>query len=993
VRTTPARALARALPVCAALLAGGCARVPPHAAAAAAEAAPGHAAWVEETLAGMTLEEKVGQMLVPQVFGDGAGPDEAGRVARWIAERHVGGLLVSTAPAESVQARLAVWQSQARLPLIVAADMEYGAGMRLRPDPAGGAGGTVFPFPLGMAATGDPELAREAGRITAREARAAGIHWLLAPVADLATTAANPVVNVRSFGADPALAARFVDAFVRGAEGAGVLATAKHFPGHGETTTDSHHGLPVLALDRARLDSMELVPFRAALAARASAVMPGHLALPAITGDAALPASLSHAMVTRLLRRELGFNGLVVTDALDMAALAGSGGPGEVAVAAVLAGADVLLKPADPDAVHDALVRAVRAHRLSEARIDASVRRILAAKARLDLESSAAGSPAAVRQTVGAAAHAAAAAEHARRSLVLLRDPAGHVPLDPRRYRSLALILIGSARDPLAGAALEQALGHAYGDVATVRLDERSGPAATDAALAIAARADAAVLATFRAPAAGLGPLPLPDYLPALAGRLARGSRPVVVVAFGDPFAPASLLPAAAYLLAWQPLGPHAQEAAARALAGRIPITGRSPVPLAGAPAGAGLRRDPADPPAVVVAAADAGDGTGIAALPAAVDRLMTSAVLGGAVPGAAVAIGSGGRIVHMRGYGTLDPRPGFGTATDSTIYDLASMTKAVATTAAVMLLYEDGRLDLDAPIHGYLREWRRGGLKEGVTVRHLLTHTAGLPVYSPLWRELSSRDAFIRRIGALGLEYAPGRRTLYSDFGMILLAEIAERVAGVPLERFLGDRLYAPLGMTETGFNPLGWGAERGSAAADPADADETRVADPALLARIAPTELDTIFRGTHVHGVVHDENAFAMGGVAGHAGLFSSARDLAVFAQMLLNGGFVGETRVLRPSTIALFTAAQPTGRGLGWDKPPRGAGGDAAFSPTAYGHTGFTGTSLWIDPERDVFVVLLTNRVNPTRANQRHLPLRRALHDLVVEAVSDLATTPRE
>jgi beta-N-acetylhexosaminidase len=987
------RAVMHAVPVLAALLAGGCARPLPDVAAATADAGAGHAAWVEETLAGLTLEEKVGQMLVPQVFGAGTGPDEAARVGRWITERHIGGLLVSTAPAESVQARLAGWQSQARLPLIVAADMEYGAGMRLRPGPAGGAGGgTVFPFPLGLAATGDPDVAREVGRITAREARAAGIHWLLAPVADLATTAANPVVNVRSFGADPALAARFVDAFVRGAEGAGVLATAKHFPGHGETTIDSHHGLPVLGVDRARLDSMELVPFRAALAARVSAVMPGHLSLPAVTGDAALPGSLSHALVTRLLRRELGFNGLVVTDALDMAALAGQGGPGEVAVAAVLAGADVLLKPADPDAVHDALVRAVRTQRLTESRIDASVRRILAAKARLDLGASAAGSPAAVRQLVGAASHAEAAAAHARRSLVLLRDPAGHVPLDPRRYRSLALVVVGSTRDPLAGTALEQALRRAYGDVVTIRLDEDSGPAGPDSALAAAGRTDAVVLATFRAPAAGLGPLALPDYLPALAERLARRGRPVVVVAFGDPFAPAALLPGAACLLAWQPLGPHAQDAAARALAGRIPITGRSPVPLAGAPAGAGLRRAPLDPLAAA-GTTDAGpsSGTDIAALRVAVDRLMTSAVLGGAVPGAAVVIGSGGRIVHMRGYGTLDPRPGFGTVSDSTIYDLASMTKAVATTAAVMLLYEDGRIDLDAPIHDYLREWRRGGLKESVTVRHLLTHTAGLPVYSPLWRELSSREAFIRRIGALGLEYAPGRRSLYSDFGMILLAEIAERVAGQPLELFLRERLYGPLGMAETGFNPLGWRAQRASAAADPAEAGEAPVPDPALLARIAPTELDTIFRGTHVHGVVHDENAFAMGGVAGHAGLFSSARDLAVFAQMLLDGGFVGETRVLRPSTIELFTAAQPGGRGLGWDKPARGSSAGESFSPAAYGHTGFTGTSLWIDPARDVFVILLTNRVNPTRANQRHLPLRRALHDLVMEALLDPPSTP--
>jgi CubicO group peptidase (beta-lactamase class C family) len=293
------------------------------------------------------------------------------------------------------------------------------------------------------------------------------------------------------------------------------------------------------------------------------------------------------------------------------------------------------------------------------------------------------------------------------------------------------------------------------------------------------------------------------------------------------------------------------------------------------------------------------------------------------------------------------------------------------------MMLVQDSLLDLDAPVRLYLSEWSGSASKNTVTIRQLLTHSAGLPPFRPFWRAARGRQAFLDQIAALPLDYEPGTRMAYSDIGLITIGLIIERITGQTLDFFLANRLFEPLRMRDSRFNP----GEQES-----------------LLPRIAPTERDTVFRMQHVHGRVHDENAFAIGGVAGHAGLFSSARELAAFAQMLLNGGFYGDRRVLSSAVIDTFRTRQNrfSTRALGWDTPGACGLGTAAgdyFSAASIGHTGFTGTSLWIDFDRDLFVVLLTNRVNPSRDNQKHVALRRAVHDAVQRAITDTQVSPRE
>ncbi|HEY8483990.1 MAG TPA: serine hydrolase domain-containing protein [Longimicrobiales bacterium] len=349
--------------------------------------------------------------------------------------------------------------------------------------------------------------------------------------------------------------------------------------------------------------------------------------------------------------------------------------------------------------------------------------------------------------------------------------------------------------------------------------------------------------------------------------------------------------------------------------------------------------------------------------LPALLDSILHAALATGAAPGAALAVGRHGRLVHLRGYGRLDHALGSPPVTPSTIYDLASLTKVVATTTAAMILEEEGRLDIDFPVRHYLPEFDSPD-KAAITVRMLLTHRAGFEAGAPLWQLYRGRQQYLEQINRRPLLYPPGTRSLYSDWSMILLQLVIERIAGRTLDWFLQERVFGPLGMRDTGFNP-----------------------GPHLHDRIAPTEFVPL-RGGLVKGSVHDPNAYAMGGVSGHAGLFSSARDLAVFAQMLLNGGEYNGVRILRPSTIARWTAPQYPGssRALGWDTPSELSSAGRFFSPRAFGHTGFTGTSLWIDPERGLFIVLLTNRVHPTAQNGRHVPLRRAVADAVQAAILD-------
>ena len=406
----------------------------------------------------------------------------------------------------------------------------------------------------------------------------------------------------------------------------------------------------------------------------------------------------------------------------------------------------------------------------------------------------------------------------------------------------------------------------------------------------------------------------------------------------------------------------------------------------------------------------------------ARLDSTIEAALRAGAAPGAALAIGRRGSLVRLRGYGRLTYAADAPAVTDSTLFDLASLTKVVGTTTAIMKLVDAGRLDLDVPIGHYLLSWPAEGHAAEITLRHLLTHTSGLPAGANLWTT-AGREAKISRIAAMRLAAPPGTQTIYSDLGMIVTGAVVESVTGERLDDYLEREVFAPLRMNDTFFNasermirderslaPLivrsisrslffapfsllaDWAEEEN--AATPMFARATKRAFPKLfsMSQVAPTEFSRS-RGEALRGDVHDQNAAALDGVAGHAGLFSSARDLAVFAQVMLDASAHKiDSPIVKASTVEFFVSRRMNGRGLGWEMPNgRSSAGDY-FPENAFGHTGFTGTSIWIDPERDLFVVLLTNRVFPTASNKKHIALRRAVHDAVELAVADEVVTTR-
>lgn len=938
--------------------------------------------WVDSTLASLDVKGKAGQLVMAWFGGaympaDSEAREQAERVIR---EAGVGGVIVSIGQPLALADKLNRFQSMARVPLLVATDMEHGPGQRLD----GGVllpwgvqlgGGTHFPPVMAIGATGDPELAYALGRVTAREGRAVGIHLDFAPVLDVNNNPANPIINTRSYGQDPAAVARLGTAQIRGLQDHGMLATAKHFPGHGDVVDDSHLTPLILRIDAERADSVELVPFRAAIDEDVSAVMSAHIGFPALAGDSTLPATLSPRMLDSLLVGELGHRGLVVTDALDMGAIVEAFGPEEAAVLALEAGADILLQPVDPVRTVQAVAAAVEAGRIPEARLDRSARKILEAKARVGLHRRAGVDLHAVAEHVGGREHEALARTIAARAITMPRDRDGLVPVRPRPEMRVLTITYTDDVDPFAGRVFHAALAGGLPRAERVLIGAGTHPAALDSIGRRAAGADLVVLVSEVRVRSSKGSVAIEEPVAELFRRIAA-SVPSILVSFGSPYVLAQVPEVGTYVLGWGRDRPS-QEAAARAILGQAAIAGRLPIAIPPYHRmGEGVQRPgpgAALTPALQVEraarSAPGPDRGGGAALDAAVLR----AIANGVTPGAAVAVGGADGPDILRGYGVLDrgsPAP----VTDSTIYDVASLTKVVATTTALMVLTERGRIDLDAPLSRYLAAWPAGGWRDEVTIRRLLQHRAGLPPFIRFWHPseggLRGAAAVIDAITRVEPSYTPGTRTVYSDLGFILLGAAIEAVTGEPLDRWLEREVWRPLGMRDTGFRPL----ERG-----------------VPLERIAPTEVDTVFRHTHVRGVVHDENAYAMGGVAGHAGLFSSARDLSRFAAMLLGGGRLGEVRLLRPETVARFTTrGAGADRALGWDvRTPEGIG--AAFGESSYGHTGFTGASVWVDPERSLFVVLLTNRVNPTRDGGGIGALRRTVHEIVARARAGDAAMP--
>jgi beta-N-acetylhexosaminidase len=539
-------------------------------------------AWVDRTLAEMTLRQKIGQLVFPRISGAymPAGGTEYNRIRDWVEKYNIGGVIVSHGPPLEIAAKLNAIQNMSQVPLLVTADMEHGPGQILNagtvlPYGLENGGGTRFPPIMSLGATGDEKLAYELGRITALEARAVGVHVTFAPVVDVNNNPDNPIINTRSYGAEADLVGRLATQHIRGLQENGMIATAKHFPGHGDTGTDSHVDLPIVTVDKQRADLVELPPFRAAIQSGVGAVMSAHMAFPAITGDS-IPGTLNPRILTGLLRNELHFEGLVFTDAMDMGAIVKTYGRERSNIMALQAGADVLLQPYPQDVpmIMDAIEKAVQSGELKEARIDEAVRRQLLMKQRLGLHSNRYVDLTRVSDFVARAEHLRIAQEAAERSITVARDAQKLLPL---RGRILSVVYTDDY-DPFAGRQFQNALRGARNGTRTMLLNSNAGEAELRNFATLADSADVVLFSPYIRVSAGKNDLVIPQQIAGAVSAIAA-RKPLVVTAFGNPYVLAQFPDVSTYVLAWGQ-AEVSQRAAARALLGEIPIGGKLPISI-----------------------------------------------------------------------------------------------------------------------------------------------------------------------------------------------------------------------------------------------------------------------------------------------------------------------------------------------------------------------------------------------------------------------------
>ncbi len=888
--------------------------------------------WVQHQLAQMSLREKIGQMMVitysPHFYNQDN--PQFQRLLKLVKAYHIGGISFYKGEPYAVARCIERLQKEANPPLLVMADMEWGIAMRV-------ANGTLFPENMAVGATRSAEYAYEIGKITAQEARAMGIHIGFVPVMDVNNNPDNVIINARSYGEDPKLVAKLGSAFIRGLQENGVYATAKHFPGHGDTNVDSHLGLPIISATRARLEKVELPPFKAAINAGVKCVMVAHITYSDFPQMEGRPATLDSYFIQNILRKQMGFKGLVITDAMGMGGITNNYWSGEAAVMAINAGADILLNSPNFESTFKFVLQAVKEGRISRERIDDAVRRILRAKAEFGLFKKPSIDLNLVENQIASSEHLQKAEEIFNASITLVKDDNHIIPLQAEKLDS-ALVVVVTDREYgyIYEKQLRREVSKRIPIVRTALIDYRSDDEEVQKVITRTDSAQAVIVGVFVRWASHKGSITLPDSMLSRLDTLFHVTKPMAVIAFGSPYLLRQIPEAPSYLCAYTTNYP-AIRAATRAIFGEIPITARLPVSIPGYyKMGDGLER----PVRKMELVKDIHDDIFRDAY-----KVLEKAIADSIFPGAQVAIVKDDTLIASRGFGRQTYDKDSPPITPNTIYDLASVTKVAATTVVAMRLWEKDMIRLDIPVKSYLPKFT-GGAKDSVTLRHLFTHSAGVHWWVDLWNKARNKEEALNYIYRLPLDYTPGDSMIYSDLGLMLIGQVLETVTGKTIDKLADDLIYKPMGMKNTMFNPPG-----------------------SLLPRIAPTEIGGGMNRGLIHGEVHDENAFFFNGVSTHAGLFSTAEDLAALAQMLLNGGIYRHHRFFSPQTVNYWTTRQnlPEGssRALGWDTPSdhNSTAGDY-FSKGSFGHLGFTGTSIWIDPNRKVAIILLTNRVYPTR-----------------------------
>lgn len=933
--------------------------------------------WVDSVFNSLSEEQRIAQLMIIRAHSN-LGADHVAKVTNDVQQYNVGGLcFFQGGPLR--QANLTnFYQSIAQTPLLITIDGEWGLGMRL--DSV-----NKFPYQLTLGAMDDAQLVYQMGVAIGEQCKRMGIQVNYAPVVDINNNPNNPVIGFRSFGEDKNKVIRFGIAYMKGMQDAGIMACAKHFPGHGDVDVDSHLDLPVINKTRAQLDSNELMPFRELIKAGIGSVMVAHLSVPAFDTAANRASSISRNIITGVLRNDIGFNGLTFTDALEMKGVAKYFPGGTISVEALIAGNDMLCLPASVPEAIDVVKKAIDEKRLSWDDIDAKVKKVLFAKYKLGLQQVNPIDTTNLLNDLNSKTDAIRSRVAKQTITVLAKAAVSDNAQLPLSYgKKTAYVGFGNS--------LLNDFGKRIADeykADTFLLAWTDGDSKADSLFETISRNkyDAVVLGIHNfsnRPGNNYG---ISNVSIALWHKLNTTNS--ITFVFGNVLAAANYCNANALVACYQD-DAITQQAAADLLQGKTGASGKLPVRVCNFSTGYGIH----------ISGAEAFKPRSIYNLHA-VDSIAEDAIAQKAFPGCVVLAAKDGEIILHKAYGSTTFEKQQPESIEK-IFDLASVTKISATTISVMKLVEQGKLDLKKKLGDYLPSVR-GTDKANLEIEDILLHQAGLVPFIPFYKETIDTVTGIPLPGFYSDKEKPGytvrvaqnfymrndwqdtiyKRILqspltkkgkyvYSDNDFIFLGKIVEAITGTTLDQYVQKTFYSKMGLETTGFKP------RNRFAVD----------------RIVPTEEEKHFRRQTMQGDVHDEGASMFGGVAGHAGLFSDAYDLAMLYQMLLNGGVMNGERFLQEKTIRYFTAyhSESSRRGFGFDKPEKDNATrkepypSALASPETFGHTGFTGTCVWVDRKYNLVYIFLSNRVNPTRNNNKisQLLVRGKIQDAIIEAV---------
>lgn len=948
--------------------------------------------WVDSVFNTMSLDEKIGQLFMVAAYSDPKQNNEAA-VKKLIVENHIGGVIFFKGTPIRQAQMTNEFQKLAKIPLSVAIDGEWGLAMRLD---------STIAFPrqiqLGAIDSKNNSLIEKMGEEIGRQCVRMGIHINFAPVVDVNNNPLNPVINSRSFGEDKENVARKGIAYMRGMQSLNVLPTAKHFPGHGNTASDSHYSLPMLKGSKEELEQFELYPFKQLIKNDLTGMMIAHLYVPSMDKTKDLPSTLSRKIVAEKLRGDMNFQGLIFTDALNMKAVTNAFPAGEVEVRALLAGNDVLEFTLDVPKAIEAIKRALATGRLKESDIDEHCRRILIAKSWMKITERSFVETENLYADLNTPEARNLNRKLIQASITVVKDKNSQLPFQKLDTKKFAVVSLKSGTSYFVNKLQKQTTVKQF--VVPATGDYKAMESVLLKTLQELKSYDVVILdvqGTSSYPSKKYGiTKPMVDIV----GRIAKENN-VVMVMHANPYALdyfSAVLPDVESIVVSYDFKRMVQEITPEVLFGALPASGHLPVSAAGFPAGTSvsygsIERLRFGEPVEVGMDEHVLEG---------IDSVVNLFMDYGAMPGCEVLVAKNGVVVYEKAFGKYS-YSSKDSVSPQTIYDLASVTKSAATAVSLMKLYDEKKFDLDKTLGDYL-PYVHGTDKDTLVMRNILTHQAQLkpsvatiPTFiknyysrgmksrtrsseypymidyqlymkrdfqyvdgafsskkddvhsielcEDLYMNNAYRDTVFRLIVESPL--VPRKEVVYSDLGFYLMTDIIKNISGESLDDYTKHNFYSKLGASTLGYLPLRTFAS----------------------SEIAPTENDEFFRKRLLQGNVHDRGAAILGGVSGHAGLFSNAYDLAKLLQMLLNGGHYGGETFIDSSTIQLFTSCpfcdSGNRKGLGFDKPEMDVNKIdptcRCTSPKSYGHTGFTGTLFWVDPDESLIYIFLSNRVN--------------------------------